>query len=397
MSKPKVLIAGGGIGGLSAAIALLKRGFDVQVFEQASELREFGAGIQISPNGNCALASLGVFEALHRLANPSEAKEIRLWNTGKTWPLFDLGAAAVRKYGFPYMTVFRPDLLGVLADEVRRLKPDAVQVSARCVGVEQVGNGVRLQMEDGRTFTGDLLVGADGVRSKVRAALFGEDPILFSGMVAWRALIPMDRLPERFRRSVAVNWVGPGGHLVHYPIHNGAYMNWVGTLEGSQWAGPPWNAQTNVEEAQKAFAGWHEDIHTMLAQAPSVTKWALCGRPFLDSWTKGRATLLGDACHPTLPFLAQGAVHTLEDAVILARCLESHADPQVALQRYDALRRPRAYRMMRGATENTQRFHNPALAAADTADEFISREWQSDAISERYDWLFTYNVDTVDV
>ena len=397
MNKPQILIGGGGIGGLSAAIALLQRGFDVEVFEQASELREFGAGIQISPNGNRALDSLGVFKTLHRLSCPSDAKEIRLWNTGKTWPLFDLGDAAVRKYGYPYMTVFRPDLLRVLADEVKRLKPDAVHINARCESVEQTGDAVRLRLADGRTFTGDALVGADGVHSKIRPALFGQDPTLFTGMVAWRTLIPMDKLPEKFRRSVAVNWVGPGGHVVHYPIHGGTLMNWVGTLEGNQWEGPPWSASVDIAQCRAAFSGWHEDIHAILAQASSVTKWALCGRPFLDNWVQGRATLLGDACHPTLPFLAQGAVHTIEDSVVLARCLEAHADLRTALQRYDATRRPRTYAMVRGAAENTQRFHNPALSSVDTAEEFISREWQSDAISKRYDWLFTYNVDTVEV
>ena len=397
MSQTKILIAGGGIGGLSTAIALLRRGFDVEIFEQSSELREFGAGIQISPNGNRALASLGVFDTLHRLACPSDAKEIRLWNTGKTWPLFDLGDAAVRKYGFPYMTVFRPDLLRVLADEVKRLKPDAVHVNARCEGVEQTDDAVSLRLADGRVFTGDVLVGADGVHSRIRPALFGEDPTLFTGMVAWRTLIDMDKLPEKFRRSVAVNWVGPGGHVVHYPIHGGKLMNWVGTLEGNQWDSPPWSAAAGIEECRAAFAGWHDDIHAMLAHAPSVTKWALCGRPLIDNWVEGRATLLGDACHATLPFLAQGAVHSIEDGVVLGRCLAAYADPRVALQRFDAIRRPRTYAMVRGAADNTQRFHNPALAAVDTAEAFISREWQSDAISKRYEWLFTYDVNTVEV
>jgi len=397
MSQTKVLIAGGGIGGLSAAIALLQRGFDVEVFEQAAELREFGAGIQISPNGNRALDSLGVFKTLHAMSCPSDAKEIRLWNTGRTWPLFNLGAEAVRKYGYPYMTVFRPDLLRVLGDEVRRLKPDAVHLNARCEGVEQTSDGVQVRLTDGRVFTGAVLIGADGVHSKVRPALFGQDPTIFTGMVAWRTLIPMEKLPEKFRRSVAVNWVGPGGHAVHYPIQGGALMNWVGTLEGNQWGGPPWNAPATIEECREAFAGWHEDLHAMLEHAPAVTKWALCGRPFLDTWTKGRAALLGDACHPTLPFLAQGAVHSIEDAVVLGRCLAAHADPVVALQRYDEVRRPRAYAMVRGAADNTSRFHNPALAEVDTAEAFISREWQSDAINQRYEWLFTYDVNTVEV
>lgn len=397
MSKLKVLIAGGGIGGLAAAIALLKRGFDVEVYEQAGEMREIGAGIQISPNGNRALQSLGVFEALRKLSCNADAKEIRVWNTGKTWKLFDLGAAAVAKYGFPYMTVFRPDLLCVLGDVVRRLKPDAIELGARSLGMSQDADGVTLELADGRKVRGDLLIGADGVHTKIRPVLFGADPTLFSGMVAWRTLIPMDALPERFQRSVAVNWVGPGGHIVHYPIQGGKLMNFVGTLEGSAWPSAPWNAPATREDCVAAFAGWHEDIHTMLQYAPSVTKWALCGRRFLDTWTQGRATLLGDACHPTLPFLAQGAVHTLEDAVVLARCLEKYADVPTALRRYDEVRRPRAHRMVSGAADNTSRFHNPALALPEEAEAFISREWQSQAISDRYDWLFTYDAEQVEI
>lgn len=397
MRQVKVLISGGGIGGLAAAIALLQRGFDVEVYEQAGELREIGAGIQISPNGNRALQALGVFETLRNLSCNADAKEIRLWNTGKTWKLFDLGGEALRKYGFPYLTVFRPDLLRVLGDEVKRLKPDAIHLGARGVGMSQTADGVTLALADGRRVQGDVLVGADGVHSKIRPALFGQDETLFTGMVAWRTLVPMNALPERFRRNVAVNWVGPGGHVVYYPVQGGRLMNFVGTLEGNTWGGPPWSGPATREECVAAFAGWHEDIQAMLRLAPSVTKWALCGRRFLDTWTQGRATLLGDACHPTLPFLAQGAVHTLEDAVVLARCLEKYPEVTTALRRYDEVRRPRAHRMVSGAADNTARFHNPALASPDTAEAFIAREWQSTAISDRYDWLFTYDAQQVAV
>ena len=395
--KMKVLIAGGGIGGMAAAIALLKQGIDVEIYEQAGEMREIGAGIQISPNGNRALNTLGVFEDLLKLSCKSEAKEIRLWNTGKTWKLFDLGAEAVRKYGFPYMTVFRPDLLSVLSNEVQRLKPDALHLDARTERMTQSADGVTLELADGRRIQGDILLGADGVHTRMRASMFGEDKVMFTGMVCWRALLDMDALPERFRRSVAVNWIGPGGHVVHYPVQSGRKMNFVGTLEKSSWSGPPWNGMATKEECATAFKGWHEDIHIKISHAPMVTKWALCGRSFLDTWTKGRATLLGDACHPTLPFLAQGAVHTIEDAVVLARCLKQYADVPEALRRYDEARRPRAHRMVRGAAENTSRFHNPALAQPDTADAFISKEWQSQAISDRYDWLFTYDAEKAEI
>lgn len=394
----KVLVAGGGIGGLAAAVALLQRGFDVEVYEQAGELREVGAGIQISPNGNRALDTLGVFERLRELSIVTAGKEIRLWNTGQTWKLFDLGAEAVHKYGFPYMTVFRPDLLKVLSDRVREIQPDAIRLGSRAVGMRQDASGVTLVLEDGSTARGDLLVGADGVHTRMRGALFGDDGVRFTGMVVWRALIPMESLPPQLARPVALNWVGPGGHVVHYPVQGGKLMNFVGTLEGQPWPGPPWSLPSSREECAAAFAGWHEDILAMVAQAPSLTKWATCTRSFLDTWTRGRATLLGDACHATLPFLAQGAVASIEDAIVLARCLEKYApDIEQALQRYDEVRRPHAYRMVRGSSENTQRFHNPALASPETAEAFISREWQSQAIGERYEWLFTYRADSVEI
>nr|MBF0685811.1 FAD-dependent monooxygenase [Pseudomonas sp.] len=185
-STPKVLIAGGGIGGLAAAIALLQRGFDVEVYEQAGEMREIGAGIQISPNGNRALQVLGVFEKLRELSISASGKEIRLWNTGQTWKLFELGEQAIRKYGFPYMTVFRPDLLRVLGERIEELKPGAVRLRSRAIDVEQDESGVTLHLEDGSSVRGDVLVGADGVHTKIRGALFGADEVQYTGMVAWR-------------------------------------------------------------------------------------------------------------------------------------------------------------------------------------------------------------------
>jgi salicylate hydroxylase len=394
----KVLVAGGGIGGLCAAIALLQRGFAVEVYEQAGEMREIGAGIQISPNGNRALDELGVFDRLRSLCTAASGKEIRLWNTGQTWPLFEMGDEAIRKYGFPYLTAFRPDLLRVLADRVRAIQPGAIRLGARAIGMGQTGDGVTLRLEDGSSVHGDVLVGADGVHTKIRGALFGADEVQFTGMVAWRALIPMETLPAHLARPVALNWVGRGGHVVHYPVQGGKLMNFVGTLEGQAWNGPGWNGPSSHEECAAAFAGWHQDILTMVRQAPSLTKWALCVRPFLDTWSRGRATLLGDACHATLPFLAQGAVSSIEDGVVLARCLERYAaDVPTALRRYDEVRRPHAYRMVRGSADNTQRFHNPALATPESAEAFVAREWQSQAISERYEWLFTYQADQVAV
>lgn len=397
--KIHVLIAGAGIGGLAAALALLQKGFDVDVYEQAAELKEVGAGVQISPNGNRALDALGVFETLRALSCKTEAKEIRLWSTGQTWNLFDLGAEAVERYGFPYITVYRPDLLQVLADAVRARKPDAIHLGRRVRGVSQRDRRVTLNFDKGESVAGDVLIGADGVHSVVRAVLFGADRPTFSGMIAWRGTIPMEDLPPRFARSVAINWVGPGGHVVHYPLRAGRLMNFVGVTERSDWHVESWNMRGTSEECAGDFKGWHEDIHVLIDRAaPSLFKWALMGRDPLDHWTVGRVTLLGDACHPTLPYLAQGAVMAIEDGVVLGRCMEKYGnDVEMALLRYELTRIDITRRKVLGAASNTTRFHNPALADPAQAQAYVDREWSREAILRRYEWVFTDDVTTTPV
>lgn len=394
-----VLIAGGGIGGLAAAAALLQRGIDVDVYEQASELKEVGAGIQISPNGNKVLDALGVFQRLKELSCDPERKEFRLWNTGRPWPMFSLGKTVVEKYGYPYLTVYRPDLHGALADRVRSLKPDAIHLDSGVAGLAQDTGGVDLLLRNGQRIRGDALVGADGVRSVVRNTLWGPTDPQFSGMVAWRGLIPMEALPERLRASVGSTWIGPGGHVVTYPLHRSKIMNLVATIEGKTWTHPTGSAPGTTEECLRDFDGWHEDVRTMIRLAPSLLKWALARRDPIPQWTKGRATLLGDAAHATLPFLAQGAVHSIEDGMVLARCVEGTAAADVpgALQRYEAARIERTSRMVRGATANTERFHSPELAAEDSAERYLQREWSESPIFERYHWLYTYDANTAPI
>ena len=233
-----VLIAGAGIGGLTAALALLKHGIDVDVYEQAAELKEVGAGVQLSANGTRVLHLLGVGEALRVLSCEAVGKEVRLWSTGETWKLFDLGAESIARYGFPYLTVYRPDLLTVLTDAVRREKRDAIHLGAKVTGFTQSADGVRL----GKA-TGDALIGADGVHSKIRQALFGADQPTFTGNIAWRGIAPVASLPARMSRLVGTNWIGPGGHIVHYPLRGGTLMNFVGLRERSDWQIESWSTQ----------------------------------------------------------------------------------------------------------------------------------------------------------
>ena len=390
----KVVIAGGGIGGMAAAAALLGRGIDVEVYEQAPALTEVGAGIQISPNGSRALDSLGVFDRLQAVSCEPERKEFRLWNTGKTYPLFDLGDAARKTYGYPYLTVYRPDMLDVLADRVRSLKADAIHLGAKVTGAEQDGSSASLLLDDGTRATGDVVLGADGWRSAVRTAVWGEYAPAFSGMVAWRAVIDWDKLPQSMREMLGLTWIGPGAHSVSYPLHGGALLNFVGTVEGKTWTAEGGSTVGDKAECHDDFAGWHEQIHTLIDLAPSLLKWALVRWEPIDRWSSGRVTLAGDAAHATLPFLAQGAVHSIEDGVVLARALEAYADPVQALSRYEAARAPRTARMVRGATDNTWRFHSPELATPQGADAFMAREYSQEPITERYDWLYSYDATT---
>jgi len=387
-----VLIGGAGIGGLTAALALLKRGIDVDVYEQAAELKEVGAGVQLSANGTRVLHLLGVGEALAALSCEAVGKEVRLWSTGETWKLFDLGAESIARYGFPYLTVYRPDLLSVLADAVRREKPDAIHLGAKVTGFAQSVDGVTVDKA-----TGDALIAADGVHSAIRQALFGPDKPTFTGNIAWRGIVPMEKLPGHMARLVGTNWIGPGGHIVHYPLRGGRLMNFVGLRERADWKVESWSTKGTTEEVLADFSGWNEDVQTLIRNLATPYKWAMMVREPMPKWSVGRVTLLGDACHSMLPMLAQGAVMAIEDGYILARCLAEVPDAPAALSRYEAARRERTRRVVEGSAANAQRFHNPKLADPIEAKKYVDREWDPGRIAERYEWLFRYDVTQVPV
>lgn len=393
MSKTlKIIIAGGGIGGAAAALALLRKGFDVEVYEQAAELGEVGAGVQISPNGSRALDYLGVFDALEKVSCAPEKKEFRLWNTGDSWPMFDLGKIAVEKYGYPYLTVYRPDLLGTLVDAARSIKPDVFQLGQAAADIHQNEHSATLLLKDGTSVSGDVLIGADGIKSTIRRQLWGPDKPKFSGMMAWRAVIPMQNLPKHMQVMVGSTWIGPGQHLVNYPLRNGQLMNLVGTVERHDWETESWTMEGTNEECLKDYAGWHEDVHALISSAPKLLKWAFGERTPMQQWSKHRISLMGDACHPTLPFLAQGAVMAIEDAVVLSRCLEKYAgDPETALKNYEQSRVERTCKTVTEARKNTERFHSAELESRERAAQYLKKEMGKAPIHERYNWLYQYD------
>ena len=255
MAARDAIIIGGGIGGLACALALIRRGIDVAVCEQAHELREVGAGVQLGANGTRVLHALGLKDALEATQVVASGKQARLWNTGQTWTTFDLSAVSQERYGAPHIFMHRGDLQAALADAIRREQPDAIRLGCRLARLAQTDSGVAVTFENGETVRGALAIGADGIRSHVRAGLFGPDTPEFTGVVAWRGLVPMERLPAHLRTSAATNWLGPARHILHYPVRCGEVMNIVAFVERDDWQvepGPSAARTTNWQEISAA-------------------------------------------------------------------------------------------------------------------------------------------------
>ena len=338
-SALKVLIAGGGIGGITAALALRRRGIDAALFEQAEAFRQVGAGIQISSNAVRVLRGLDLSEALARVAVYPEARDYRAWDTGERLFWTPLGARAEAHFGAPYYHAHRADLLDVL---LSGLGDADVHLNARVDSFEQDASGVSVRLADGRTFPGDVLVGADGIHSLVRARLFGAEHPRYTGNVAWRGLLPAERVAHLDLERVTGVWMGPNRSIVQYYVSSGRTFNWIGISRSAQPARESWLAEGKVEDALAEYAGWHSTIRAVIGATPRVLRQALYDREPLPDWRVGRVVLLGDAAHPMLPFYAQGAAQSIEDAAVLAGCLaQPPQDPAGALERYVRLRQPR--------------------------------------------------------
>src|SRR5215467_5826391 len=396
LSSTKIIVVGAGIGGLAAALALLRRGLDVEVYEQAAELKEVGAGVQISSNGSRVLHALGLAEALARVQVTPSRRVLRHWSTGETWDWFALGAATAQRYGTPHLMLHRGDLHAILAAAVRAQKPDAIRLGKRCVVATQTADRAEVRFADGSGATADAVIGADGIHSQVRECLFGADRPQFTGCVAWRGLVPMDALPAGIARMLGTNWLGPHGHVLHYPVRRGEIMNFISIVERDDWQVESWVVHGATGELANDFRGWHPDVHAIIRKIAVPFKWALMVRPPMESWSRGRTTLLGDACHPTLPFLGQGGVMAIEDAYVVAACLKKYfGEPARALARYEAIRRDRTAAVVRKAHENRKQAFSPKLAEGVAAE--VTRDWQQVRVKERMDWLYDYDATAVEI
>jgi salicylate hydroxylase len=352
-----IAIVGGGIGGLAAALSLLRAGFDVHVYEQAPELGEAGAGVQISPNAVRVLHGLGLADELGRAGERPLAWHQRRWDDGRTLLRSPLAGPMEAAFGFPYYHFHRADLLSVLAAAV---PGERVHLGHRLTGLEDRGDRVEARFANGARADADVLVGADGIHSLVRRILFGAERPRFTGCVAYRGLVPAERLRGLYLEVTAQLWMGPGAHVVHYFVSGGRHVNVVAVIERDAWARESWTERGDVADALAAFEGWHPQVRTILGSLDETYIWALHDHAPLERWSAGRVTLLGDASHAMLPFMAQGAAQAIEDGAALAACLaDSQADAAGALRHYEALRIPRTSRIQALSTHQKTRFHLP--------------------------------------
>lgn len=391
MNDRRIAIAGAGIAGLVTALSLLQLGWKVDVYEQASQLGEVGAGLQISPNGTRILQSLGLETALHQVVSQAQGKEIRMWNTGQRWKLFDLGDDCLSRFGAPYWMVHRGDLHKVLLEAFNARSDAPVKLNARVVSAQSNSDHASFELHDGSRHTAYGLIASDGVHSVLREKLLGEDKAQFTGLLAWRGLVPVQSIGAHLQAPVGTNWVGPGAHVITYPVRGGQLMNVVGIIEKEGWQGESWTEQGTHEELLQDFGHWHEDVRELMCKIDQPFKWALLGRTPQRGWAQGSICLLGDSAHPTLPFLAQGANMAIEDAAVMARCIDACSSAPEAFQKFEALRWQRTADIVNRSSDNAKRFHNPQLSDDNKAFDYVSTEWEPEKVRRRYDWLFEYD------
>ncbi|NND81724.1 MAG: monooxygenase [Gammaproteobacteria bacterium] len=355
----KLIIAGAGIGGTTAALCLLEAGFEVQLLERTPTIEEVGAGIQCGANALRVLKHLGLLEQIIPLAVQPEAIEFRDYQSGDQLYRMPLGDDYARRYGAPYLHIHRADLQRVLLDALQQTAPDALCLGAEVAEVVEAGNEVQVRLGDGRTLNADGVVGADGARSRVRNYVLGEQQPRFTGNVAWRAVVPADRLAAGWMECVGSNFVGPRQHAVLYYLRGQRLANLVAVVENPDWTDDSWVARAPWSELHAEFAGWHPMVQAIIeaVDKDQCFRWALYDHQPFDNWSTERVTLLGDAAHATLPFMASGAALAIEDARVLARALQQADSLADGLQLYQRNRMARTAKVQRSSALMGHLYH----------------------------------------
>jgi salicylate hydroxylase len=387
----RIAIIGGGIGGLTAAQALLRRGFEVSVYEAAPELKEIGAGVALGPNAMKALRSLELEDAVREVAWESEYQFLRNWRTGRVIQKTPRRGVLLERYGATGCSVHRADLLDVLG---ACLPKRVIHLGTRCMSVETAGDVAVARFTDGSEVEADVVVGADGIHSAVRASLFGPDAPRFTGKICWRCLVPVDAIPGGLSSTDNGTWLGPHGAVVVYLVRRGELVNVVAHYDDDSWTEESWIREAPREEVIENYRGWHDSLHRIFSASEKHYKWALYDRDPLPQWTNGRVTILGDAAHPMLPYLGQGACQAMEDGCVLASALAARPDDVPgALKLYERVRLPRANRVVLASRDRGVDNHLVSPWAAWKRDLLIAfrQRFSSDRTGRGSGWIFDYD------
>lgn len=391
MDDHPILVAGGGIGGLAAALGLARQGRPVRLFEQAPAFEEIGAGLQMSPNGVRALKALGAWDAVEpSCVIPSEI-HMRDGLSGALLQRIRLGKTFEERFGAPYRVCHRADLLAGLVTAARRNFAIELNTGKRATAAEDTADGVRLAFADGGTARGAAVIAADGIRSALREGVAGSIAPTPRGVILYRGLMPLQRVPAEIEADCVTLWLCPGAHVVHYPVSNWRNFNVVVAVEGSL-PDDGWKTPAHSGEVPKRLPGVCEELALLLAAPASWMRWPGADLPALPQWSKGRVALLGDAAHATLPFLAQGAVMALEDAVVLSREVAHTADLAAALRGYEGLRRPRTARVQEQSRAMSRIYHAGGVVAA-ARNLTLRLAGPSYALS-RLEWIYRWTPDS---